>query len=90
VIVAAFSSFMSRLLDTSGLEMSESSTKHSVAVATLFQVRESAQAAFLQGISTCPRKKAHFSGLFRDFSLRSPFSLAIVLGGPSFSRKNKG
>jgi hypothetical protein len=62
-----------------------------MAVATLFPGSGTRENLVFTGDFHMPaKKKAHFSSLFCDFSLRSPFSLAIVLGGPSFSRKNKG
>jgi hypothetical protein len=64
--------------------------EHGMAVATLFPGSGTRQSRVSTGDFHMPAKKAHFSGLFCDFFLRSPFSLAIVLSGPSFSRKNKG
>jgi|SRR5216684_4113943 len=52
--------------------------------------RTYAKAAFLQGISTCPPRNLHFSGLFCGFSLRSLPALAIVPCGPGFSESNGG
>jgi hypothetical protein len=48
------------------------------------------EAAFLRVIHKRLSKKPHFSGLFRDFSLRSSFTLAIVPNGPSFSAETQG
>ncbi|PYT64094.1 MAG: hypothetical protein DMG35_01680 [Acidobacteria bacterium] len=61
-----------------------------MAVATLFPGSGTRQSHDFTRDFHMPAKKVHFSSLFCDFSLRSPFSLAIVLCGPSFSRKNKG
>jgi hypothetical protein len=51
---------------------------------------ESLEGAFLRVIHKRLSKKPHFSSLFCDFSLRSPFSLAIVPNGPSFSAAKQG
>src|SRR5258707_13464176 len=48
------------------------------------QTSPTGSTAILAVFSTHLQKNPHFSGLFCDFSLRSPFSLAIVPFGPGF------
>src|SRR2546426_12285895 len=45
---------------------------------------------YFSGVFHTPQKKPHFYGLFCDFSLRSPFTLAIVPCGPSFFAEHQG
>jgi hypothetical protein len=61
-----------------------------MAVPTLVRVRKRAKAAFLQGISTRPKKNLHFYSLFCDFCLAFCIFLGYSPLRPGFFGEKRG